>query len=181
MRAVAAEFGDRAGIVVSLQRDMLDPHHLLAVLGRADCRDIELQPVQVELDVAVGGLVLHRRAEIVDVELGRLLGVVRLDVDVSDLHRHARLLLFGCAGTTAGATGRAWQSGAANSTIAMRGTAMSSTGMSTARELANFLTGFSAAELPAQTLDHAAMLIASTIASAAMGCGIKSAEIIRDM
>src|SRR4051794_3713476 len=59
--------------------------------------------------------------------------------------------------------------------------AMRSTGMSTARELANFLTGFSAADLPAQAVDHAAMLIASTIASAAMGSGIESAMIIRDM
>src|SRR4051794_14654915 len=59
--------------------------------------------------------------------------------------------------------------------------AMRSTGMSTARELANFLTGFNAAELPAQAVDHAAMLIASTIASAAMGSGIESAAIIRDM
>src|SRR3954452_17942636 len=58
---------------------------------------------------------------------------------------------------------------------------MRGTGMSTARELANFLTGFSAADLPEQAVDHAAMLIASTIASAAMGSGIESAAIIRDM
>src|SRR3954451_12654684 len=59
--------------------------------------------------------------------------------------------------------------------------AMRSTGMSTARELANFQTGFSTAELPAQAVEHAAMLMASTIASAAMGSGIESAAIIRDM
>jgi len=53
--------------------------------------------------------------------------------------------------------------------------------MSTARELANFLTGMTAADLPAQALDHAAMLVASTIASAAMGSGIASAAIIRDL
>ena len=92
VRAVALQLGDRAGIVVGLHRDVLDPHHLLAVLGGADRRDVELQPVQVELDIAVGSLVLHRRAEIVDVELRRLLGVVRLDVDVPDFHGHARLL-----------------------------------------------------------------------------------------
>jgi hypothetical protein len=37
--------------------------------------------------------------------------------------------------------------------------------MSTARDLANFLTGVTAPDLPAQALDHAAMLIASTLAS----------------
>ncbi|MNC91530.1 hypothetical protein D3C83_78120 [compost metagenome] len=71
---------------------MLDPHHLFALLGRADGGDVELQPMQVERDVAVGGLAFHRRAEIVDVELRRLPGVVRLDVDVPDFHGHARLL-----------------------------------------------------------------------------------------
>src|SRR3954452_21087728 len=58
---------------------------------------------------------------------------------------------------------------------------MRGTGMSTARELAEFLTRTTIGDLPAQTVDHAAMLIASTIASAAAGRGIKSAAIIRDM
>src|SRR5712691_3115360 len=53
--------------------------------------------------------------------------------------------------------------------------------MSAARDLANFLTGVTAADLPPQTLDHAAMLVASTIASAAMGAGLESAAIIRDL
>src|SRR5712692_5974099 len=53
--------------------------------------------------------------------------------------------------------------------------------MSTARELANFLSNVTAADLPPQALDHAAMLIASTLASAAMGSGLQSAAIIRDM
>src|SRR5216683_2307627 len=53
--------------------------------------------------------------------------------------------------------------------------------MSAARDLANFLAGVTAAELPAQALDHAAMLFASTIASAAMGSGLESAAIIKDM
>src|ERR1700686_2922531 len=53
--------------------------------------------------------------------------------------------------------------------------------MSTARDLANFLTGVTAADLPGQALDHAAMLVASTIASAAMGKGLESAAIIKDM
>lgn len=53
--------------------------------------------------------------------------------------------------------------------------------MSTARELAEFLTRTAPGDLPAQAVEHAAMLIASTIASAAFGRGIKSAAIIRDM
>jgi len=53
--------------------------------------------------------------------------------------------------------------------------------MSAARDLAEFLTGVTAADLPAQAMDHAAMLVASTLASAAMGRGIESAKIIKDM
>ena len=53
--------------------------------------------------------------------------------------------------------------------------------MSAARDLANFLVGVTASELPPQALDHAAMLVASTIASAAMGSGLESARIIKDM
>jgi 2-methylcitrate dehydratase PrpD len=49
--------------------------------------------------------------------------------------------------------------------------------MTVARELADFLTPISAGDLPAQAIDHAAMLIASTIASAALGSGIESAVI----
>jgi 2-methylcitrate dehydratase PrpD len=53
--------------------------------------------------------------------------------------------------------------------------------MSTARELAGFLSRVTIADLPAQAVDHAAMLIASTIASAALGSGIESARIVKDM
>jgi 2-methylcitrate dehydratase PrpD len=53
--------------------------------------------------------------------------------------------------------------------------------MSAARDLANFLAGVATADLPPRTLDHAAMLVASTIASAAMGSGLESAGIIKDM
>ena len=53
--------------------------------------------------------------------------------------------------------------------------------MSVARELAEFFTKTTATDLPAQALDHAAMLIASTVASAAMGSGIESARIVKDM
>jgi 2-methylcitrate dehydratase PrpD len=51
--------------------------------------------------------------------------------------------------------------------------------MTVARSLAEFLTKISYADLPPQTVEHAAMLIASTIASAALGSGIASATIIR--
>src|SRR5436190_12665320 len=53
--------------------------------------------------------------------------------------------------------------------------------MSAAREMANFLSKVTAADLPAQALDHAAMLIASTLASAAMGSTLESARIVKDM
>ena len=45
--------------------------------------------------------------------------------------------------------------------------------MTVARELADFLTPISAEELPVPAMEHAAMLIASTIASAALGAGIE--------
>ena len=51
--------------------------------------------------------------------------------------------------------------------------------MTVARSLAAFLTQVSYAELPPQTIEHAAMLIASTIASAAMGSGLASSTIMR--
>jgi len=53
--------------------------------------------------------------------------------------------------------------------------------MTLARDLAEFLAPYRASDLPAQTLDYAAMLIASTIASAAMGSGLESAKIVKDM
>jgi 2-methylcitrate dehydratase PrpD len=51
--------------------------------------------------------------------------------------------------------------------------------MTVARTLAEFLTQVSYVDLPPQTVDHAAMLIASTIASAALGSRIASSTIIR--
>ena len=51
--------------------------------------------------------------------------------------------------------------------------------MTVARSLADFLTQVSYVDLPPQTIDHAAMLIASTLASAALGSGIASSTIIR--
>jgi 2-methylcitrate dehydratase PrpD len=53
--------------------------------------------------------------------------------------------------------------------------------MSLARDLSEFLARRRAADLPAQAVDYAAMLIASTIASAAMGSTLQSAQIIRDL
>ena len=51
--------------------------------------------------------------------------------------------------------------------------------MTIARRLAEFLIDTSVADLPAQTIDHAAMVIASTLASAACGKDIGSAAIVR--
>jgi 2-methylcitrate dehydratase PrpD len=53
--------------------------------------------------------------------------------------------------------------------------------MTVSRDLAEFLTRTNAAELPAQAVDYAAMLVASTLASAALGSGIDSARIIRTL
>jgi 2-methylcitrate dehydratase PrpD len=53
--------------------------------------------------------------------------------------------------------------------------------MTVAGELATFLTRVGPADLSPQAVDHAAMLIASTLASAALGGGIESAVIIRDL
>jgi 2-methylcitrate dehydratase PrpD len=53
--------------------------------------------------------------------------------------------------------------------------------MTVAGDLAEFLTGTSSADLPPQAVEHAAMLIASSLASAAMGAGLESSAIIRDL
>ena len=51
--------------------------------------------------------------------------------------------------------------------------------MSVAGQLAAFLTRQTYADLPAQAIEHAEMLIASTLASAALGSTIESSKIIR--
>lgn len=53
--------------------------------------------------------------------------------------------------------------------------------MTVARELAEFLTRTSVTDLPPQAVEYAAMLIASTVASAAMGSGLASSAIIRSL
>jgi 2-methylcitrate dehydratase PrpD len=53
--------------------------------------------------------------------------------------------------------------------------------MTVAERLAEFLTRTAASDLPPLAIDHAAMLIASTIASAAYGADLQSARIIRDL
>jgi 2-methylcitrate dehydratase PrpD len=53
--------------------------------------------------------------------------------------------------------------------------------MTVARRLAAFLTETKITDLPEQALEHAAMVVASTLASAAFGTGIESARIIRSM
>ena len=53
--------------------------------------------------------------------------------------------------------------------------------MSIARDLATFLTRVSQDDLPSQALEHAAMLISSTLASAAGGSEIASSSIIHSL
>jgi 2-methylcitrate dehydratase PrpD len=53
--------------------------------------------------------------------------------------------------------------------------------MTVARQLADFLASVTVADLPPQAIDNAAMIIASTIASAAAGTQLASARIIRDL
>ncbi|WP_249019462.1 MmgE/PrpD family protein [Conexibacter sp. S30A1] len=53
--------------------------------------------------------------------------------------------------------------------------------MSVARELAEFLASISIDDLPDDTVEHAAMVVASTVASAAAGITIPSAQVIRDL
>ena len=53
--------------------------------------------------------------------------------------------------------------------------------MTVAEQLAAFLTATPAGALPPPALDHAAMLVASTIASAACGAALASAAMIRDL
>ncbi len=50
-----------------------------------------------------------------------------------------------------------------------------------ARELAEFVTGSAARDLPALALERAKMSLASTVASAAMGVSIPSARIVREL
>jgi hypothetical protein len=51
--------------------------------------------------------------------------------------------------------------------------------MTVARQLAAFLIATRTTDLPELALDHPAMVVASTLASAACGTGIESARIIR--
>ncbi|MBV9377306.1 MAG: MmgE/PrpD family protein, partial [Alphaproteobacteria bacterium] len=53
--------------------------------------------------------------------------------------------------------------------------------MTVAADLAGFVASAGASDLPGQAVEHAKMLIASTLASAALGSGIESSAIIRDL
>ena len=53
--------------------------------------------------------------------------------------------------------------------------------MSLAEDLSAFLTNTAPAELPPLTMEHAAMILASTVASAAAGTQIDSARVIREL
>ena len=53
--------------------------------------------------------------------------------------------------------------------------------MTVANDLAKFVTQTSYKEIPAKAIDHAAMLIASTISSAALGSQISSSQIVKSL
>jgi len=63
---------------------------LLVVLAGDQCRDVELQPVQIEAKAAARNFRLHSGAEIVNVELGSLLGITGLYVYMLDGIGHGR-------------------------------------------------------------------------------------------
>lgn len=63
---------------------MLDALMLLVILRRDQCRDVERQPVQIHPMPAAGNLGHVGRAEIVDVELHRLLGILGFYTHVLD-------------------------------------------------------------------------------------------------
>src|SRR5690349_4795575 len=93
MRAVLLEVREGAGIIVGLDRDVLDADMLLMVLVGVDGRHVELYAVQVELAAAAGSFPLHGRPKIVDVKLCDLLRILSgLDVDVPESHGHVCLL-----------------------------------------------------------------------------------------
>ena len=84
VHAVGLQLGQSPRIIVGLDRDVLDAIMLLVVLAGDQCRDVELQPVQIEAKAAAGNFGLHGRAEVVDVELRRLLGIAGLYVHMLD-------------------------------------------------------------------------------------------------
>src|SRR6516225_8135335 len=96
LRAILLKVREGAGVIIGLDRDVLDANVLFMVLVGDDGRHVELHAVQVELAAATGNFPLHGSAEIVDVELRDLLRILSgLDVDVPELHGHARLLPLG--------------------------------------------------------------------------------------
>src|SRR5277367_4997174 len=98
LRAVFLKVREGAGVIVGLDRDVLDADMLLMVLVGVDRCHVELHAVQVELAAAAGSFPLHGRPEIDDVELCDLLRILfGLDVDVPELHGHASLLRYGFA------------------------------------------------------------------------------------
>src|SRR5262249_54238450 len=93
LRAVLLKVREGAGVIVGFDGDVFDADMLLMVLVGDDGRHVELHAVQVDLAAAAGIFTLHGRAEIVDVELRDLLRILSgLDVNVPELHGHARLL-----------------------------------------------------------------------------------------
>src|SRR5580692_9742834 len=119
LRAVLLKVREGAGVIVGLDRDVLDADMLLMILIGDDGRHVELHAVQVELAAAAGNFPLHGRAKIVDVELCDLLRILSgLDVNVPELHCHARFLPLRISPRRAEAApaAAAWQHEQRNST-----------------------------------------------------------------
>ena len=101
LRAVLLEVREGAGVIVGLDRDVLDADMLLMILVGDDRRHVELHAVQVELAAAAGNFPLHGRTKIVDVELCDFLRILSgLDVDVPELRDMScrRVTVFGGTG-----------------------------------------------------------------------------------
>jgi hypothetical protein len=78
--------------MVGFDRDVLDADMLLMVLVGDDGRHVELHAVQAELAAAVGNFRFTVAPKFVNVELPDLLRILSgPDVDVPELHGHARL------------------------------------------------------------------------------------------
>ncbi|HYP35567.1 MAG TPA: MmgE/PrpD family protein, partial [Stellaceae bacterium] len=161
---------------------MLDAVILLAALGRDDPGNVELQPVQVEPAAAPRDFGDQLRTQIVYVELRGLLGVLA-PFRCTCWTAIAIIVLLAvsrCARRMPSATSLAGRNLELNPRL-RPGPGKKEDMMTVARELAEFLARSSPSDLPLQAVEHAAMLIASTLASAAFGAGLESAGIIRDL
>src|SRR5213594_3785590 len=85
--AIGSEPGQRCRVVVGVHGDVLEAVVLLALLRVDQGRDVELQPMKAHA-VAATRLADQRRAEVVDVELHRRLGIPGLHMNVVRAEGH---------------------------------------------------------------------------------------------